>query len=77
MRRLITATVKDMTGVMNRFTGVFARRQYNVLSIAVGKTIEAGISRITIVAAIPTEEDARQVVQQLKKQIDVLNNSYF
>ncbi|MDT2012355.1 acetolactate synthase small subunit [Carnobacterium divergens] len=72
MRRLITATVKDMTGVMNRFTGVFARRQYNVLSIAVGKTIEAGISRITIVAAIPTEEDASQVVQQLKKQIDVL-----
>lgn len=72
MRRVITATVRDATGVMNRFTGVISRRQYNVSSISVGRTIEPEVSRITIVVEIETEEEAQQVIKQLYKQIDVL-----
>lgn len=75
MRRIITATVNNSSGVLNRITGVISRRQYNIDSISVGWTEEENISRITIVVHVASLYEIEQVTKQLNKQIDVLKVS--
>jgi acetolactate synthase-1/3 small subunit len=72
---MITATVNDTSGVMNRFTGVLSRRQVNIESISVGRTEQCNISRITIVINVADEKESEQVLKQLNKQIDILKVS--
>ncbi|CAM4143219.1 MULTISPECIES: acetolactate synthase small subunit [Listeria] len=75
MRRIITATVNNSSGVLNRITGVISRRQYNIDSISVGWTEIANVSRITIVVHVDSLYEIEQVTKQLNKQIDVLKVS--
>ncbi|EUJ24458.1 acetolactate synthase small subunit [Listeria grandensis] len=75
MRRIITATVNNSSGVLNRITGVISRRQYNIDSISVGWTETANVSRITIVVHVDSLYEIEQVTKQLNKQIDVLKVS--
>ena len=42
MKRIITATVQDRSGVLNRVTGLLQRRQFNIESISVGPTETEG-----------------------------------
>lgn len=72
MRRTITATVQNNSGVLNRFTGVLSRRQVNIESISVGSTEQPNISRITIVIHVKSPAEVEQVTKQLNKQIDVV-----
>ncbi|KXT77592.1 Acetolactate synthase small subunit [Streptococcus sp. DD13] len=69
---MLTAKMKDATGVMNRFTGVLSRRQVNIESISVGRTSEPDVSRITIIIDVETIEEAQQIVKQLNRLIDVV-----
>ncbi|KPD01539.1 Acetolactate synthase small subunit [Geobacillus sp. BCO2] len=72
MRRIITMTVNNRPGVLNRITGLFTKRHYNIESITVGHTEIEGVSRMTFVVNVDDERTAEQIIKQLNKQIDVL-----
>ncbi|OLS40516.1 acetolactate synthase small subunit [Bacillus sp. MRMR6] len=75
MKRIISLTVRDRSGVLNRVTGVLVRRQFNISSISVGPTETEGISKMTLVVEVADEQRLEQVTKQLNKQIDVLKVS--
>ncbi|MCL2071861.1 MAG: acetolactate synthase small subunit [Oscillospiraceae bacterium] len=67
----ISVLVENHAGVLSRISGLFARRGFNIHSLAVGVTENEAISRITIVA----EGDnyiLEQIEKQLHKLIDVI-----
>ena len=71
MKYILSALVENKAGVLARTAGLFARRGYNIESLAVGETEDEGISRMTIVV----EGDdwvIEQVGKQLNKQIDII-----
>ena len=72
MRRMLTAKLRNSTGVLNRFTGVLSRRQVNIESISVGVTEEPDISRITIIIDVNNLNEVEQIIKQLNRQIDVI-----
>jgi acetolactate synthase I/III small subunit len=75
MKRIITATVQDRSGVLNRVTGLLQKRQFNIESISVGPSEFEGISKMTLVVEVEDEKRLEQVTKQLNKQIDVLKVS--
>ncbi|MCP8615752.1 acetolactate synthase small subunit [Salirhabdus salicampi] len=75
MKRIITATVQDRSGVLNRITGLFQKRQFNIDSISVGQTETEGLSRMTFVVEVEDSQKLEQLMKQLNKQIDVLKVS--
>lgn len=71
MKHNIAVLVENKAGVLSRISGLFARRGFNIDSLAVGPTDDPKISRITIVVN-GDDYIAEQVVKQLNKLIDVL-----
>lgn len=70
----VVAIVEDKPGVLMRVSSLFRRRGFNIESLTVGPTEEAGLSRMTIVVdgeSAPVE----QVEKQLYKLIDVVKVS--
>jgi len=68
---VLSLLVEDKPGLLTRVAGLFARRGFNIESLAVGKTEVPGLSRITIVVDaedLPLE----QVTKQLNKLVNVL-----
>ncbi|RSD23348.1 acetolactate synthase small subunit [Mesobacillus subterraneus] len=72
MKRIITMTVLNRPGVLNRITNLFTKRNYNIESISVGLTEQEGVSRITCVVHVENDGMVEQITKQLNKQIDVL-----
>jgi len=70
-RQLISVIAGDKPGVLQRVSGLFSRRGYNIESITVGPSETEGRSRM-IVAARGDDAQIRQIVAQLRKLIDVL-----
>ena len=75
MKRVITATVQNRSGVLNRVTGLLQRRQFNIESISVGRTETEGISKMTLVVEVVDNQKLEQLTKQLNKQIDILKVS--
>ncbi len=74
MKRILAILVEDRPGVLTRVAGLFSRRGYNIQNIAVGRTMEPGISRMTVsVEADPLTVE--QVVKQLNKLVNVIKVS--
>jgi len=70
-KHTVVALVEDRPGVLSRVASLFRRRGFNIDSLAVGTTEEAGISRMTIVVA-SDNGIVDQVEKQLRKLIDVI-----
>ena len=71
MKHIISALVQNEAGVLAHISGLFAGRGFNIDSLAVGETEDAGISRMTIVAE-GDEQILEQIVKQLRKVITVV-----
>ncbi len=71
MKHTLSVLVEDEAGVLTRIAGLFARRGFNIESLAVGPAEKVGISRITMV--VPGDDTSiEQVTKQLYKLISVL-----
>ncbi|GBF82875.1 acetolactate synthase small subunit [Aphanothece sacrum] len=71
MKHTLSVLVEDEAGVLTRIAGLFARRGFNIESLAVGPAEQVGISRITMV--VPGDENSiEQLTKQLYKLINVL-----
>ena len=69
---ILTVLVENKAGVLARVSGLFARRGFNIHSLAVAPTDDEAFSRITIVvdvASAPLE----QIIKQLDKLINVID----
>jgi len=74
MKHTISVLVEDEAGVLTRIAGLFARRGFNIESLAVGPTEKVGISRIIMV--VPGDDDTiEQLTKQLHKLINVIKVS--
>lgn len=74
MKHTLSVLVENRPGVLTRVAGLFARRGYNIDSLAVGMTEDPKISRMTIVVQ-GDEYVIHQVTKQLDKLIDVIKVS--
>jgi acetolactate synthase-1/3 small subunit len=63
--------VEDKPGVLARVASLFARRGYNIQSLAVGATEQKDMSRMTIVVSVD-ESPLEQITKQLNKLINVI-----
>lgn len=70
-RHTLSVLVENKPGVLTRVAGLFARRAFNIHSLAVGPTEHAEISRITVVVDVE-ERPLEQVTKQLNKLINVI-----
>jgi len=71
-KHTLSVLVENKPGVLARIAGLFARRGYNIESLAVGPTERPELSRITIVVAVESEQVLEQITKQLNKLIEVL-----
>nr|QCI07505.1 acetohydroxyacid synthetase small subunit [Malaconema sp.] len=71
MKHTLSVLVQDESGVLSRISGLFARRGFNITSVAVGSTEKYGISRITI-SVDGDNRTIEQLIKQLYKLINIL-----
>ncbi|MGY3262535.1 acetolactate synthase small subunit [Frigoribacterium sp. 2355] len=71
MSHVLSLLVEDKPGLLTRVAGLFARRGFNIESLAVGKSEVEGLSRITVVVDVE-ELPLEQVTKQLNKLINVI-----
>ena len=68
----LSVLVENKPGVLARISGLFARRGYNIESLAVGPTDRPEFSRITLQVGVEDELVLEQITKQLNKLIEVL-----
>jgi acetolactate synthase-1/3 small subunit len=66
---IVTALVANKAGVLNRVSGLFSRRGYNIESLSVASTEDPKLSRMTIVV-VGDDYVLEQITKQLNKIID-------
>ena len=70
-KHTLSVLVENRPGVLTRVAGLFARRSFNIHSLAVGPTEHEGISRMTVVVDVD-DLPLEQVTKQLNKLINVI-----
>lgn len=70
-KHTLSVLVENRPGVLTRVAGLFARRGFNIHSLAVGPTEVADVSRMTVVVDVD-ELPLEQVTKQLNKLISVI-----
>lgn len=71
MNHTIVALVEDKPGVLNRVASLFRRRAYNIESLTVGHTEQAGISRMTIMVD-SDDQNIERLVAYLYRLVNVI-----
>ena len=69
MKHTLSVLVEDESGALSRISGLFARRGFNIDSLAVGPAETRGVSRLTMVV-----EGDDHTLQQMTKQLNKLFN---
>lgn len=70
-KHTISVLVNNQPGVLQRVSGLFGRRGFNIESITVGESEEKGLSRMVIVTT-GDNQTLEQIQKQLYKLIDVI-----
>jgi acetolactate synthase-1/3 small subunit len=70
-RHVLSLLVEDKPGLLTRVAGLFARRAFNIESLAVGASEIEGLSRITVVVQVEGLA-LEQITKQLNKLINVI-----
>jgi len=71
VKHTLSVMVENKPGVLARVAGLFARRGFNIDSLAVGVTDKPEVSRMTVVVNVE-EHSLEQVYKQLNKLINVI-----
>ena len=71
MKHIISALVQNEPGVLAHVAGMFAARAFNIDSLAVGRTDDPTISRMTIVV-VGDDQVLEQITKQLRRLVNVL-----
>ena len=64
-KNVVAILVENRYGVLNRITGMFRRKGFNIDTLTVGETADPKVSRITI--SFCGEDDKEQIIKQLEK----------
>jgi acetolactate synthase-1/3 small subunit len=70
-KHTLSVLVENKPGVLARIASLFARRGYNIDSLAVGPTEHPEVSRMTIVVNVD-DSPLEQVTKQLNKLVEVI-----
>src|SRR5436189_4262000 len=68
-KHVLSILVENKPGVLTRIAGLFARRGFNIDTLAVGPTDDESVSRITL-----TVDGAKHPIDQVTKQLHKLVN---
>jgi len=71
MRHIISVLVENEPGALSRIVGLFAQRNYNIMSLNVAPTEDATLSRITI-TTFGSDRVIEQITKHLNRLIDVV-----
>lgn len=72
MKHTLSVLVEDQSGALSRISGLFARRGFNIESLAVGPAEQCGVSRLTMVVE-GDDRTLEQMTKHLNKLVNVLN----
>lgn len=75
-KRIYSVLVENRSGVLGKVAGLFARRCYNIDSLAVGETDDPAVSCMTIVSS-GDDRTIEQIEKQLNKKVDVIKVKTF
>jgi acetolactate synthase I/III small subunit len=74
MNYTFIALVENKPGVLNRVASLFRRRNFNIESLAVGRTEKPDVSRMTVVVGCPNGDmDAQRIEANLYKLVNVID----
>jgi acetolactate synthase I/III small subunit len=68
-KHILSILVENKPGVLTRIAGLFARRGFNIATLAVGPTDDPSVSRVTL-----TLDGAKHPIDQVTKQLHKLVN---
>ncbi|MGH8774926.1 MAG: acetolactate synthase small subunit [Jiangellaceae bacterium] len=70
-KHTLSIVVENKPGILARIAALFARRGFNIDSLAVGPTEHASVSRMTVVVDVE-DQPLEQVTKQLNKLVNVI-----
>ena len=71
MRHIVSVLLEDEPGALARVSNLFTARGYNIETLSVAPTHDAGVSRMTVVT-LGDDGIVEQIVKQLNKLVDVI-----